>query len=581
MLQAQTRPEPVAPAAFALRSGDRVVFFGDSITEQKLYSTFVETFVVTRFPALDVRFVHSGWGGDRVGGGGGGPIDLRLARDVLPYQPTVITVMLGMNDGRYVPFNDEIFQTFATGYRHLVRTLRDGAPRARLTLIQPSPYDEVNKPVRDGGSYNDVLLKYGAFVKNLAAQEHQGFADLNTDLVNVLKKAKDKDPEGAAKIVPDRVHPGKSGHLIMAASLLKAWKAPALVAAMDLDGAKAKVSTARNTRITDLARDKDGKLRWTALDGALPMPVDLADAATLLAVSVSDLAATLNQAPLKITGLAKGSYALRIDGEHVAVFTAAEWSKGVNLAMHPTPMMKQAAQVHALTLKHNQLHHDRWRTLQLKLEKDDVPGIDQALVALDTAENQLIVRQHQAARPRSRTFELAPITETSSQIPPGFTPAFGTGTARMVAVSAQKIRNADVVLDLFGDDAAAGLGLVLRGADRMDGVRVSLDAREGGSFGRVESVRAGFGKPSPTPTFAEFWKKGAFNQVQIHIDGDAPHVIVSLNGHTLTDWNGNRGYSQGYQGGDEGAGLFALELPSGEGNTPMPRVRNLAIRDLP
>ena len=61
-------------ADFSLKNGDCVVFYGDSITDQRLYTTFIESYVVTRFPRLNVRFVHSGWGGDRVGGGGGGPI---------------------------------------------------------------------------------------------------------------------------------------------------------------------------------------------------------------------------------------------------------------------------------------------------------------------------------------------------------------------------------------------------------------------------------------------------------------------------------------------------------------------------
>jgi hypothetical protein len=62
----------MAQGKFQLKAGDRVVFYLDSVTDQRLYTTFVETYVVTRFPRLRVGFVHSGWGGDRVTGGGGG-----------------------------------------------------------------------------------------------------------------------------------------------------------------------------------------------------------------------------------------------------------------------------------------------------------------------------------------------------------------------------------------------------------------------------------------------------------------------------------------------------------------------------
>src|SRR5215471_13519666 len=97
-----------ADGNFSLKDGDRVVFYGDSITDQRLYTTFTETYVITRFPKMKVEFVHSGWGGDRVTGGGGGPIDRRLKRDVFAYKPTVMTIMLGMNDGGYRPFDDKI-----------------------------------------------------------------------------------------------------------------------------------------------------------------------------------------------------------------------------------------------------------------------------------------------------------------------------------------------------------------------------------------------------------------------------------------------------------------------------------------
>src|SRR3977135_4397636 len=82
----------VAQSDFYLKDGDRVVFYGDSITDQRLYTTFTESYVLTRFPQMKVSFIHSGWGGDRVSGGGGGPIDVRLQRDLITYKPTVLTI---------------------------------------------------------------------------------------------------------------------------------------------------------------------------------------------------------------------------------------------------------------------------------------------------------------------------------------------------------------------------------------------------------------------------------------------------------------------------------------------------------
>src|ERR1051325_4836058 len=146
---------------FALKDGDRVVFYGDSITDQRLYTTFTETYVVTRFPKLDVSFVHSGWGGDRVTGGGGGQIDLRLRRDVVAYKPTVMTIMLGMNDGSYRSFDEKIFETYSKGYQHIIDSVKESLPGIRITLIQPSPFDDVTQPPRFEGGYNAVLVRSG------------------------------------------------------------------------------------------------------------------------------------------------------------------------------------------------------------------------------------------------------------------------------------------------------------------------------------------------------------------------------------------------------------------------------------
>ena len=56
---------PAPPAGFYLHDGDRVVFYGDSITDQRLYTTFIETYVITRFPQMKVLF-SSGYTDDAV-----------------------------------------------------------------------------------------------------------------------------------------------------------------------------------------------------------------------------------------------------------------------------------------------------------------------------------------------------------------------------------------------------------------------------------------------------------------------------------------------------------------------------------
>lgn len=55
---------------FYLHDGDSVVMFGDSITEQRLYTAYVETYVTTRFPNLQINWTAAGWSGDNVRDGG-------------------------------------------------------------------------------------------------------------------------------------------------------------------------------------------------------------------------------------------------------------------------------------------------------------------------------------------------------------------------------------------------------------------------------------------------------------------------------------------------------------------------------
>lgn len=400
----------MAQGQFQLKDGDRVVFYGDSITDQRLYTTFVETYVVTRFPHLRVGFVHSGWGGDRVTGGGGGPIDLRLKRDVIAYKPTVMTIMLGMNDGGYRAWDDTLFKTFSTGYEHIVDAVKKAFPGIRITVIQPSPFDDVTRAPDFEGGYNAVLIRYGQFVRELGERDGLPVADMNTPVVAMLENAKAADPEQAKKIIPDRVHPAESGHLIMAESLLKAWNAPAVVASVEIDAASRRVMRAENAEVTALRTGQ--ALSWTETDNALPVPLpiplDSIDKDFALAVHSSDFIEALDQEPLKVTGLTAARYTLKIDGEKVGDFTKEQLAEGINLALEPTPMLKQASSVYDLTVKHNDVHFARWREIQVPLQEFNFSREQAALDALDKLEDQIVQQQRATAQPKPRHYELAP-----------------------------------------------------------------------------------------------------------------------------------------------------------------------------
>jgi lysophospholipase L1-like esterase len=403
-LQASAQGRP-----FYLRNEDRVVFYGDSITERGSYVAFVESYVVTRFPDLNVRFINSGWAGDWVVGGGGGKVDERLTRDVVANKPTVATCMLGMNDAAYQDFDPAFFDVYTKGYQHLLDTLRQGLPNLRITLLEPSPFDDVTRPpqyaLHDGG-YNKVIVRYGQFVQELARQQHLEVVDMNAPLVAVLEKARLADPILAEKIIPDRIHPSAAGGLVMAAALLEAWKAPAMVSAVEIDASHMRLQSQENTRTTELQQKPI--LSWTQEDNALPMPFDPKDYVLSLVLRSSNIVASLDQQLLKVTGLPAPKYALRIDGEEIGTWTREDLARGINLALLTTPMLKQALTVYAFSGRLHSVRMAQWQGVQVALQDETSSHVSEAVAALNALENELIAQRKSAAVPTTHHYELLP-----------------------------------------------------------------------------------------------------------------------------------------------------------------------------
>ena len=395
-----------APAQFAVRDGDRVAFYGDSITDNGVYTTLVETYVVTRFPKWNVRFFNAGVGGDRVSGGWMGPTEDRLPRDLFSRKPTLVTVMLGMNDAGYREFQQPLLDDFNKGYRSILDTFRKEIPKARVWLIKPSPYDDVTRPSTIPGGYNSVLLRYSEAVGQIAKEYGHWQVDFNVPVADALYRAYSVNPTASANLIADRVHPSDAGHLIMAAALLKAWGAPKTVSEVGIDVPSGAIK-ANGAAVSGLKRGDT--IEWTQLDDMLPFPIDRKDPLTILAeTSAPVVDEMLTGEILRLTGLKGASYNLTIDGQAVGTFTSAELAAGVDLAKHETPMSKQAAEVHVLTVKRATLKWSLWRNVEFGLEKMPSKERDEAVAAFGRLEDDVIRRQKAMAKPKPRKYVLTP-----------------------------------------------------------------------------------------------------------------------------------------------------------------------------
>jgi lysophospholipase L1-like esterase len=393
---------PSRGQGIAMHENDSVVFYGDSITAQRLYTRFVEDFVLTRYPQMHVTFWNAGIPGDTVYGGYTGDVPTRLKRDVLPHHPTVITIMLGMNDGYYMAFNQKYLEIYEDGYRKLLGSIQSELPGARITLISPTPYDEVTHGT-EFVHYNEVVSRHAAFVKELAASSHLGFSDFNQVETGLLNAATLKSSPLAALLTTDRIHPAEASHWLLAAALARSWGLSPIVSSLQIDAAMGKIVATENTQVTDL-KVADGKLQWTQTDNALPLSLPLDDGMIQFVLSVSDLAA-MDQQLLRVTGLPAARYALGIDGQRIASFTREQLASGVNLALLATPMQSQAKGVDGIELKRTRLDEAHFI---LAIEDPKAAHAADAVSAMEEKEAGLIAEQRKLAQPKPHQFELSP-----------------------------------------------------------------------------------------------------------------------------------------------------------------------------
>jgi len=402
--QSSPRPFPSPPStastALLLHEGDRVLFYGDSITAQRIYTRFLEDIVVSRYPALHVEFFNAGVSGDTVNGGSAGDAALRLGRDVFPRHPSVVTVMLGMNDGHYRTGNEADRAAFDAGYRALLDALHTNLPSASIFLIRPSPYDEIAH-VPNVSGYNSVLAGFGDDVASLGQQRGLHTCDLNGAMQHALQQGIVLEPQLAGTLLPDRIHPSEAGHWILALSLAQCFGVDPMVSSVSVDAADVKTLDAYKAAVTDLRKTSQG-IEWTQLDAALPLPLELNNPETSFLLKVSQLAEWDRQM-LQVRRLPAARYNLMIDGEKISTLDSAALETGVNLALLETPMQKQSRAIDWKTDSRAKISATRFNLLTASPAIQD---LSDALSAIDELDRRMLNDERRQAQPKPHHISL-------------------------------------------------------------------------------------------------------------------------------------------------------------------------------
>ncbi|MDH7599608.1 MAG: SGNH/GDSL hydrolase family protein [Sedimentisphaerales bacterium] len=225
-----------------LKSNDLVAICGDSITEQKLYSLFMEEYLTMCLPS-PVKVVQFGWSGETSWG-----FLARMENDVLTFRPTVATTCYGMNDGGYTAPDPARQQQYRQATESIVKTFKTRAVKT-IVVGSPGAVDLTTFRRADPNVYNQTLAQLRDIAKAVADQEGVLFADVHWTMRNAMAKAKAKYGFDYPVAGRDGFHPGPNGHLVMAYAFLKALGCDGHIGTITLDMRTGKAKATSGHRI--------------------------------------------------------------------------------------------------------------------------------------------------------------------------------------------------------------------------------------------------------------------------------------------------------------------------------------------
>ena len=312
-----------------LRPGDVVAICGDSITEQSLYSAFIETYLLACQPVSGVRTHQFGLIGET-----SWEFLNRIDSDVLPFRPTVATTCYGMNDGGYGPFDPEREMGYRRATTEIVQRLKRAGVRLIIVgspgVVDSDAFDQNGPFWTNAEEYNrQTLRRLAQIAREVAAQEGVRYADVHGVFWHAMERAKAKFGPRYHVAGADGVHPAANGHLIIAYAFLKALGFDGNIGTFTVDLATRRVTVSEGHRLLSFA-DDSVQIQSTRYPFCFyGEPTDPESTRGIL--EVLPFNAELNRLELWVTGASTPR--LKVTwGNSFKIFRADELAKGVNLA---------------------------------------------------------------------------------------------------------------------------------------------------------------------------------------------------------------------------------------------------------
>jgi lysophospholipase L1-like esterase len=236
-------PQPNGPV---LHPGDRLAICGDSITEQKMYSRIMETYLTVALPEWNISTRQYGWSGEQASG-----FLHRMTNDVLRFDPTVATTCYGMNDHHYRPYEPAIGQAYASNMTDIVLAFQAAGTRVIVGSpgcmgLQNPPWNNIQGTPKER---NINLCMLRDIDIEIAQVENAGFADVFWDMYLAQYFALQWYGTNYTLAGKDSVHPGWAGHLVMAYAFLKALDLPGDIGAFTVNLASDKATVSKGHQL--------------------------------------------------------------------------------------------------------------------------------------------------------------------------------------------------------------------------------------------------------------------------------------------------------------------------------------------